>query len=309
MPNILLLGERLPRDYAAPLGHALATRGIAARIGTDIAADEADYVILQPDAAPADFTPFTRARAVLSTWMGVETLVTNPTLTQPLARMVEPAMTQGMTEYVIAHVLRHHVGLDQYVHGLKGEWRKTLPPLAHERPVTVLGLGQLGREAARVLSDLGFPVTGWSRTARDLPCLARTFSGQDGLHAALDGAEIVVVLLPLTQATENLLGEAEFALLAPGAAIINPARGPIIDDAALLHALDSGHTGHATLDVFREEPLPPSHPFWHHPRVTVTPHIAAETRPESAAVVLADNIAGMERGEPLRDRVDTVAGY
>lgn len=309
MIKILLLGDKVRRKYAAPLAEALEAQGIAAHLGPDIAPEAADYVVLQPDAAPADFGPFTRAKAVLSVWMGVETLVSNPTLVQPLARMVEPAMTQGMTEYVVAHVMRHHVGLDRYVHGLKGEWDKALPPLAPERPVTVLGLGELGRAAAQALAALGFPVTGWSRSPRDLPCLTRAFSGADGLHPALADAQIIVVLLPQTADTTNLLGAAEFAQTAPGAVIINPARGPIIDDTALLAALDSGQIGHATLDVFREEPLPPAHPFWHHPRVTVTPHIAAETRPASAALTLAENIAGVERGEPLSGRVDVVAGY
>ncbi|MBW7921546.1 MAG: glyoxylate/hydroxypyruvate reductase A [Rubellimicrobium sp.] len=309
MPNILLLGERVERDYAAPLARELAARGVAARLAPDLPPGEVDYIVLRPGAVGADFTPFTRAKAVLSTWMGVETLVTNPTLTQPLARMVEPSMTRGMTEYVTAHVMRHHIGLDVHVHGLKGAWHRTVPPLAPERPVTVLGLGELGRSAASTLAALGFPVTGWSRSPRELPYLARTFSGRAGLHGALDGAQIVVILLPLTRGTENLLGAAEFARLAPGAVIINPARGPVIDDDALLAALDSGQVGHATLDVFRREPLPPDHPFWHHPQVTVTPHIAAETRVATAAAVLAENIAGVERGEPLRDRVDRAAGY
>ena len=309
MPDILLLGPKVQRDYAAPLAQELDARGIAARLSPGLEPGAADYIVLQPDAAPADFTPYRRVKAVLSTWMGVESLVTNPTLTQPLARMVEPGMKRGMTEYVAAHVLRHHIGLDAHVHGLEGEWRQVLPPLAPERPVTVLGLGELGRAAAQALAGLGFPVTGWSRSPRELRYLARSFSGQDGLHAALEGAPIVVVLLPLTPATTNLLGAAEFARLAPGAVVINPARGPVIDDAALIAALDSGQLGHATLDVFREEPLPPGHPFWHHPRVTVTPHVAAETRPAGAAAVIAENIARVERGEPLLHRVDRSAGY
>ena len=134
-------------------------------------------------------------------------------------------------------------------------------------------------------------------------------SGDDGLKKALQDAEIVVLLLPDTAATENVLNARTFALLAEGACIINPGRGPLIDDEALLAALDGGQVGHATLDVFRVEPLPPEHPFWHHPNVTVTPHIAAETRPATAAVEIAKNIARHEKGEPLENLVDRSSGY
>ncbi|MCC7321201.1 MAG: glyoxylate/hydroxypyruvate reductase A [Rubellimicrobium sp.] len=309
MVNVLLSGSRVCRHFAAPLGRELRARGVDAVLSPDHGPEAADYIVLDPSGPLRDFTPYRRVRAVLSTWAGAEVFATNATLTQPLARMVDPAMTRGMTEYVVAHAMRHHIGLDAHVRGLGGEWQQVLPPLAPERPVTVLGLGEMGRAAAAALSALGFPVTGWSRTPRPLSWLAQSLSGSAGLHAALAGAQILVILLPLTPGTENLLGQTEFACLAPGARIINAARGPIIDDGALLAALESGQVGHATLDVFRQEPLPPDHPFWHHPRVTVTPHVAAETRPDSAAAVLAENIARVERGEPLLNRVDRAAGY
>jgi glyoxylate/hydroxypyruvate reductase A len=133
--------------------------------------------------------------------------------------------------------------------------------------------------------------------------------GAAGLDAALSGAQIVVLLLPRTPETENVLNARTLDLLAPGACVINPGRGPLIDDAALLAALDSGQVGHATLDVFRTEPLPPDHPFWAHPKVTVTPHIASETRPKSAARVIAENIRRGEAGEPLLNLVDRGKGY
>jgi glyoxylate/hydroxypyruvate reductase A len=172
----------------------------------------------------------------------------------------------------------------------------------------MLGLGELGTACARALAALNFPVTGWSRRARDIPGL-RCLSGEDGLRQALEGAQIVVTLLPKTPGTENLLDAWHLAWLPRGAVIVNPGRGALIDDAALLAALDAGHIGHATLDVFRVEPLPPDHPYWHHPRVTVTPHIAAETRPDSASRVIAENIRRGEAGEPLLHRVDRAAGY
>lgn len=309
MIRVLLSGEATAPAFADALARGLSARGVAADLSADHAPDAADYLVLDPGAPLRDFRPFTRARAILSLWAGVEVFAGNPTLTQPFARMVDPGMTRGMTEYVTAHAMRHHVGMDAHIHGLKGDWRQDLPKLAPERPVTVLGMGELGQAAARALAGFGFPVTGWSRSPKSLPFLARSLSGMEGLDAALDGAEILILLLPRTAATENLIDRHRLARLAPGACLINAARGALIVDADLEEALDSGRLGHATLDVFRTEPLPPGHRWWSHPRITVTPHVAAETRPDSAAAVIAANIAGVEAGEPLRDRVDFALGY
>jgi glyoxylate/hydroxypyruvate reductase A len=135
------------------------------------------------------------------------------------------------------------------------------------------------------------------------------FSGETGLAEALAGAEIVVLLLPLTAATENLMNAERLAMLPDGAVVINPGRGPLIDDEALVAALDDGRLAHATLDVFREEPLPPEHVFWAHPKVTVTPHIASATRVKSAARVVAENIRRGEAGDPFLFLVDRSLGY
>ena len=297
-------------DYRDALTAALRDAGLDALLTQDAAPETVDYILFSPGGTIRDFAPFIRARAVLNLWAGVERIVGNPTLTQPLCRMVDPAMTASMMEWVVGHVLRHHLGMDAHILGQDGHWRGDAPPppLACERPVTVLGLGELGQAVARALTALGFPVTGWSRTARDLPGL-RCLSGPDGLTAALTGAQGVVLLLPDTPDTADTLNAARLALLAPGAFVINPGRGPLIDDAALLAALDAGQVGHATLDVFRQEPLPPAHPFWHHPRVTVTPHIAASTRPATASRVIAENIRRGEAGEPFLHLVDRGRGY
>jgi len=268
-----------------------------------------DYIIFAPGGVVSDFSPFTRCKAVLSLWAGVEKYAGNPTLTQPLARMVNHELTERMVEYVVGHVLRHHLGMDAHITGQDGVWRNdVMPPLARERPVTVLGLGELGRACAQALAALHFPVTGWSRRAKVLPGVD-CMSGQDGLGTALARAAIVVCLLPQTAETVDILDARRLAMLPRGATIINPGRGALIEDAALLAALDSGQVGHATLDVFRIEPLPPDHPYWAHPRVTVTPHVAADTRAGSAARVLAENIRRSEAGEPLLHLVDRARGY
>jgi len=172
----------------------------------------------------------------------------------------------------------------------------------------VLGLGELGRACARSLARIGFNVTGWSRSAHDVDGI-RCLSGPETLASALNEAEICVLLLPLTPETENLMDAARLAALPRGAIVLNPGRGPLVDDDALLAALDAGQIGHATLDVFRQEPLPPEHPFWAHDRVTVTPHIASETRPSSSARVIAENIRRGEAGEPFLHLVDRGLGY
>lgn len=304
-------GPTLWPEYKNHLPAALAKAGIDARILTEPPADPAsvDYIVFAPMGIIADFTPYSHAKAVLNLWAGVERIVGNATLTQPLCRMVDPGLTEGMVEYVTGHVLRHHLGMDTHIHGQDGIWRNdTIPPLARERRVTMLGLGELGSAAARALAALNFPVTGWSRTPRDVPGI-RCLSGTEGLTEALSGAKIVVTLLPNTPATQNVLNAETLPLLAPGAFVINPGRGALIDDQALIAALDSGQIAHATLDVFRTEPLPSDHPFWAHPKVTVTPHIAADTRPGTAAHVIAENIRRGEAGKPFLHLVDRKAGY
>jgi glyoxylate/hydroxypyruvate reductase A len=308
-PNILFAARPEQWNiYENPLKSALSEAGVAANLALDLAPDEVDYMVYAPDSAVQDFTPYTRLKAVLNLWAGVENIVGNQTLKVPLARMVDHGLTQGMVEWVTGHVLRHHLGMDAHILGQDGVWRKTIPPLAEDRPVTVLGLGVLGQACAKALRGLGFPVTGWSRSARDVAGIT-CLSGDEGLCAALQTAEILVLLLPKTTETENLMNAERLAMLPKGTMIINPGRGPLIDDDALLAALDTGQIGHATLDVFRVEPLPPAHPYWAHPRVTVTPHIASETRPITAARVIVENVRRGEAGEPFLHLVDRAKGY
>ena len=304
-------GADLWPKYRAALEAAFADAGLGVNLSKE-APDPAavDYIVFSPGGEISDFAPFVNCKAVLNLWAGVEKIVGNDTLTQPLCRMVDPAMTESMVEWVTGQVLRHHLGIDRHVLVQDGVWRhdSSVPPIARERPVTMLGLGELGRACGTALSALNFPVTGWSRSPKDVAGL-RCLSGAEGLDAALSGAQIVVTLLPLTSETENLLNAERLERLAPGAVLINPGRGPLIDDAALLAALDSGRLSHATLDVFRQEPLPPEHPFWAHPKVTVTPHIASETRPSTASRVIAENIRRGEAGMPFAHRVDAARGY
>ncbi|SEN71659.1 glyoxylate/hydroxypyruvate reductase A [Gemmobacter aquatilis] len=300
-------GAALWPEYEAPLRRALAEAGLAVDLVCAAAPEAVDYIIYAPGSPVQDFTPYTRCKAVLNLWAGVERIVGNATLVQPLCRMVDPGLTEGMVEYVVGHVLRHHLGMDRYILGAKG-WEQIVPPLARERRVAVLGLGALGLACARALAALNFAVEGWSRSAKPGLGIAAAH-GDAGLEAVLRRAEIVVTLLPKTAETENLLDARRLGWLPEGAVIINPGRGALIDDDALLAALEAGRLGHATLDVFRVEPLPEDHPFRAHPRVTVTPHIAADTRASSAARVVVENIRRGEAGLPLLHVVDRARGY
>ncbi|SLN66839.1 Glyoxylate/hydroxypyruvate reductase A [Falsiruegeria litorea R37] len=294
--------------YEQPLTKALTEAGIAFDLRTEFAPDQVDYIVYAPNSDVQDFSPYTRLRAVLNLWAGVEDVVGNTTLTVPLTRMVDHGLTQGMIEWVMGHTLRYHLGIDGHMNGQDGMWRNVAPPLAQDRKVTVLGLGALGAAVAQALAGLGFDVSGWSRSAKDIDGIL-CLHGTEGLRSALSEAEIVVLLLPNTPATANTLNAQTLAQLPSGACIINPGRGPLIDDDALLAALDSGQIAHATLDVFRIEPLPAEHPYWAHPQVTVTPHIASETRASTASQVIAENIRRDLNGEPLLHIVDRFLGY
>ena len=277
-------------------------------LSTDISPDKVDYIIYAPKGGVQDFSPFTRCKAVLNLWAGVEDVVLNETLTIPLARMVDHGLTQGMTEWVVGHIMRHHLGMDKHIMGQNGIWKQHVPPLAQDRIVSILGLGHLGSSCAKALSVIGFQVRGWSRREKHVASIA-CFSGETGLKESLKQADFVVLLLPATPKTENTLDETTLSLMKRGAFVINPGRGPLIDDEALLSALESGQIAHATLDVFRTEPLKGNHPYWSHPNITVTPHIAAATRAEYAAPVIAENIRRGENGEPFLNLVNRKRGY
>jgi glyoxylate/hydroxypyruvate reductase A len=309
MPNVLFAArpERWA-EYEAPLRAAFAEAGVVADLQMEFPPEEVDYIVYAPNSDVTDFTPFSRLKAVLNLWAGVEKVVGNPTLHVPLARMVDPALTQGMVEWVTGHVLRHHLGMDAHIHAQPGDWDNTAPPVSWGRKVTILGLGELGRACAQMLARIGFSVSGWSAREKAIDGVT-CHAGQSGLEQALRDAEFVVLLLPDTPATEHILNARTLALPARGAFVLNPGRGPLIDDAALLAALDSGQVSHATLDTFRIEPLPADHPYWHHPRVTVTPHIASETRAEWSAKTIAENVRRGETGEPFLYLVDRSRGY
>ncbi|MEP2784868.1 MAG: glyoxylate/hydroxypyruvate reductase A [Pseudoruegeria sp.] len=296
-------------SYQAPLSKACKNLGLQIDLRRNFEDPSiVDYIVFAPNGPLEDFRPYTNVKAVLSLWAGVEQLIKNTTLNSPTTRMVDDGLREGMVEWVAGHVLRHHLGMDAQIATQDGSWSPLVPPLARNRRVTILGLGALGQACAQALRTLNFQVSGWSRRQKDIEGLV-CYAGQSGLSDALSTAEILVLLLPQTPQTENLLNAQTLAALPHGAVILNPGRGPLIDDSDLLEALETGHIAQATLDVFRQEPLPVDHPYWAHPNVTVTPHIASETRPETASQRIAENIFRNENGKDLLNLVDPKSGY
>ena len=296
------------KRYKAPLQDALDDKSLDYELGTNITPSEVDYIIYAPSSYLQDFSPYTKLKAVLNLWAGVEGVTNNKTLKVPLARMVDSGLTDGMVEWVTGHTLRHHLGIDKHIHGQDGIWRSYVPPLAKDRVITILGLGTLGTACGIALKRLGFNVRGWSRREKRVDGI-QCFYGDEQIDSSLMDADIVVLLLPDTPLTQNILNKHTLNLLKRGAFVLNPGRGPLIDDDALLAALDSGQIEHATLDVFRIEPLPQNHQYWSNNKVTVIPHKASETRPKTASQVIAMNIERAENGQELLYLVDRENGY
>jgi glyoxylate/hydroxypyruvate reductase A len=272
--------------------------------------EEIDYVLAWHH-VPGSLSAFPRLKAIFSLGAGVEKLLRDRELPAgvPIVRMVDPSLTAGMTEYVLLHVLRYHRRMPE-LEALqrRAQWVELEAPPASERRVGILGLGVLGSDAAMKLAALGFQVAGWSLTSKTIPGV-ESFAGKDGLLPMLARSDIIVCLLPLTAATEGILNARTLAALPRGACLINAARGGHAVETDLLAALDSGHIAYATLDVVSEEPLPAFHPFWRHPQVTLTPHVASLTWPPTAALHILANIRRHESGEPMSPLVDLAREY
>lgn len=254
---------------------------------------------------------FPNLKAILSLGAGVDHILRAPGRPAdiPVVRLVDPGLRQGMCDYVACHVLRHHRDMPAYEEQQKKalwiERRQTLGP---ECRVGIMGLGTLGTACAEALLGLGFDVIGWSRSRKTLNGVG-CFYGIEGLHPFLTQSEILVCLLPLTPDTTGILNRATLSALTPGAALINVGRGEHLVEADLLFLLETGQISAATLDVFRTEPLPRDHAFWNHPKITVTPHIAAVTLARTAAPVIADTLRRLAKGQKLLNVVDTERGY
>jgi len=266
-------------------------------------------LVAQPP--PGELAKLTALKLIQSMWMGVDGLLADTTLPRhvPIARMVDPGMVAAMGETLLAHVLDWHRHFYRYrAQQAAREWQMLPQYMACDRTVGLLGLGELGAACAARLVPLGFNVIGWSRRAKQLAGV-ECFHGDEGFAKVLERSGALACLLPLTAQTLGILNARHFARLPRGACVINVARGAHVVERDLLAALDSGHLAHAWLDVFETEPLPQEHPFWSHPGVTVTPHIAALTEPRTSFAVVLENIERVRSGDTPHHLVDALSGY
>jgi glyoxylate/hydroxypyruvate reductase A len=271
---------------------------------------DADYAIVwRPPGAL--FRQERRLKAAFNLGAGVDSVMRLPELPAelPVLRLEDAGMARQMAEYVlhgIAHVTRRfadYADLQQ-----AGQWRQWPPVSYSEWPVGVMGLGAIGSQVAQAIVAAGYPTAGWSRSARHVDGV-HAFGGPDQLGAFLERSRVLVNLLPLTPDTENILNRQNLKMLQSGGYVINVARGPHVVDEDLLALIDEGHLQGALLDVFRVEPLPADHPYWKHPKIRITPHVAAMTLEEETVRQVLRKIELLEQGRPVTGVVSRGRGY
>ncbi|MDH2432706.1 glyoxylate/hydroxypyruvate reductase A [Pokkaliibacter sp. MBI-7] len=227
----------------------------------------------------------------------------------PVVRMLDPGISRGMVEYACFAVMSLHRDMLRYrQQQQQGVWQSHPLVPASRRRIGVMGLGQQGQNVLNALQPFGFPLSAWSRRPHQLEGVS-CYAGEEQLGDFLAQSDILLCLLPLTPATEGILSQPLFDRLPRGAALINMGRGGHLQEQDLLAALNSGQLSAAVLDVLQQEPASADHPFWQHPQILLTPHIAAATQPDSAFEVLLANIRRYERGEPMLGVVDREEGY
>jgi glyoxylate/hydroxypyruvate reductase A len=261
---------------------------------------------------PADFFARHRAlRGFFSAGAGVDGLLRHPGMPPALTvvRLEDAGMAELMADYCLHELLRLAGRFDEYAaHQAAARWVEHAPIPRDEMPVGVLGVGVLGMHVARRLASAGFTVRGYARTPRSIDGVD-VLHGADGWHAFLAATRVLILLAPRTPETEDLIDADALSRLKPDGWLINIARGALVVDADLIAALDTRRLAGATLDVFREEPLPASHPFWHHPRIHVTPHVSGPTQVAVSAAQVAAKLAALARGEAVGGVVDRTRGY
>jgi glyoxylate/hydroxypyruvate reductase A len=281
----------------------------------------AEVSLWVPGAAPADYAVVWKPsqqlldeqpqlKAIFNTGAGVDALMQlRLPAGVPVVRLDDAGMSVQMAEYVCHALIRHFREFDAYEADTRaGKWSFRKPLARADFPVGIMGMGVLGERVARAVAQFDFPVNGWSQSVKTVPGV-QCFAGGAQFDDFLAASRVLVCLLPLTPETQDLLNLANLSRLQSGGYVINVARGAHLVDEDLLALLDSGHLAGATLDVFRTEPLPPEHPFWTHPKITVTPHTSARTLRSESIAQIAEKIAALERGEPVAGKVDPSRGY
>lgn len=258
---------------------------------------------------PGSLSGLARLRAISSYGAGVDQLLRDLTIPEhiTIARIIDPNLARELAEYLVAVVSAQRRQLLAYVVQQRRQmWQEQ--KIEQTATVGFLGLGEMGGQAARAFASLGYEVHGWSRSSKQIAGI-RSHTGIDGLTQMLAAVDFVISALPLTRETENLIDTKFLRQMRRGACLVNVGRGEQIVDADLMAALDEGHLGAAWLDVFRSEPLSAQHPFWCHPRIHITPHIAGKTNPATVAAQVAENYRRLQQGLPLLNTIDRKQGY
>ncbi|MET1116421.1 MAG: glyoxylate/hydroxypyruvate reductase A [Comamonas sp.] len=275
----------------------------------DVAASNACVAVCW-DHPPGTWQQLPGVRMVHSIGAGVDALVRDPGLPDvPICRVIDQAQAQRLTEYVLWGTLTYHRGFDIAARNQREPlWQRPANRAAAEVVVGVMGLGEIGAHMARALAANNYRVRGWSRSPRTMDGV-QTFSGAQGLGAFLDGVEVLICVLPLTHETEGILSKDLFSRLTPGAKLIHVGRGPQFVEADVLDALESGQLGGVLVDVFPVEPLPADNALWRHPKVIVTPHMAAVMPMPDVVSQIAENCERLLSGQPLLRTVERAIGY
>ena len=282
-------------------------------------APRADYAVVWAppqqfvDEQAADLQPAgagSQLKAIFNIGAGVDALMTLQIPPQiKVVRLNDAGMSVQMAEYVSHAVIRQFREFDGYEADInQGKWSFRKPRSRADFPIGVMGLGVLGERVAKALAQFDFPVMGWSRTPKTVEGV-RCFSGTAHFDDFLRASKVLVCLLPLTADTQDIMHRDTLSKLQPGGHVINVARGAHLVEEDLITLIDSGHLAGATLDVFRTEPLPAGHPFWTHPKITITPHTSARTLRDESIAQIAGKIMALERGQPIAGIVDLVRGY
>lgn len=309
MKILFVAGDPKPERWTVPIKELLPEAEVHVWDSNGAAVD-ADYAIVwQP---PAElFEREKKLKAVFNLGAGIDGLLAVPNLPAhlPVVRLEDAGMSVQMAEYVLHQLVEASRGMETYREQQRdGVWKIHRPIKRSEWPVGVMGLGHIGKRVARTLADLDYRVNGWARSEHSLNDIT-TFAGADNLSDFLQSTRVLVNTLPLTDETRDILDYQHLSELRPGAVVINVGRGEHLVENDLLRAIDDGHVARASLDVFREEPLPPGHPFWQRQEITITPHVSARTLRDATLEQITGKIRAHYNGQSITGIVDTSRGY
>lgn len=271
-------------------------------------ADDIEYAIVW-DHPAGELNKFPNLKAIASFGAGVDHILKDPDLPEgiPITRFVDETLSHQMAEYVAGVILNHRLRLTEYrEYQAASVWRPQEPRVGNH--VCLLGLGQIGTYVAAYLQKLDFRLSGWSRSEKNIAGMS-CYHGPQGLDKALENTDYIVNLLPLTPETKGILNKNLFFKAPKGAYVINAGRGPHLNENDLLEAIYQEHLSGACLDVFSTEPLDDMSPFWRHPKISITPHIASVTRIDRLTCHLMENYFRMKKGQPLNHLIDRKKAY